>query len=70
VAARPYVRESRQLWFGAGRHLCLGAALARAEIGALLRTLWGDGESLRIVSRSAQRAVLIPSYRTLVVARA
>ena len=69
-ADRPYVRESRQLWFGAGRHLCLGAALARAEIGALLRTLWGDGESLRIVSRSAQREVLIPSYRTLVVARA
>ncbi|MET4226276.1 cytochrome P450 [Oerskovia enterophila] len=69
-ADRPYVRESRQLWFGAGRHLCLGAALARAEIGALLRTLWEDGESLRIVSRSAQSGVLIPSYRTLVVARA
>src|SRR5690606_31214864 len=29
-ANRPYVRETRQLWFGAGRHLCLGAALARA----------------------------------------
>ncbi len=69
-ADRPYVRESRQLWFGAGRHLCLGAALARAEIGALLRTLWGDGQGLRIISRSAQRQVLIPSYRTLVVARA
>jgi len=69
-ADRPYVRESRQLWFGAGRHLCLGAALARAEIGALLHTLWDDGEPLRIVSRSAQRGVLIPGYRTLVVARA
>ncbi|MHA7135520.1 cytochrome P450 [Oerskovia turbata] len=68
-ADRPYVRESRQLWFGAGRHLCLGAALARAEIGALLRALWGDDASLRVVSRSAQRDVLIPGYRTLVVAR-
>jgi cytochrome P450 len=68
-ADRPYVRESRQLWFGAGRHLCLGAALARAEIGSLLRTLWGEGESLRVVSRSAQRGVLVPGYRTLVVTR-
>lgn len=68
-ADRPYVRESRQLWFGAGRHLCLGAALARAEIGALLHMLWDDGESLRVVSRSAQRGVLVPAYRTLVVAR-
>ncbi|MFE4465174.1 cytochrome P450 [Oerskovia sp. NPDC056781] len=69
-ADRPYVRESRQLWFGAGRHLCLGAALARAEIGALLHALWDDGEPLRVVSRSAQRGVLVPGYRTLVVTRA
>ncbi|MFI8528576.1 cytochrome P450 [Promicromonospora sukumoe] len=69
-ADRPYVRETRQLWFGAGRHLCLGAALARAEIAALLRTLWGDGEPLRVVRRRAQRQVLIPAYSELVVTRA
>ncbi|WP_240644187.1 cytochrome P450 [Antribacter gilvus] len=68
-ADRPYVRETRQLWFGAGRHLCLGAALARAEIAALLRTLWSDGEPLRVVRRRAQRRVLIPSYVELLVAR-
>lgn len=68
-ADRPYVRETRQLWFGAGRHLCLGAALARAEIGAVLRTLWDDGVPLRIVRRRAQRGVLIPSYAELLVAR-
>ncbi|MBD5787746.1 cytochrome P450 [Cellulosimicrobium terreum] len=69
-ADRPYVRETRQLWFGAGRHLCLGAALARAEIAALLHTLYDDGAPLRIVSRRAKRRVLVPGYDELVVARA
>jgi cytochrome P450 len=69
-ADRPYVRETRQLWFGAGRHLCLGAALARAEIAALLHALWDDGVPLRIVSRRAKRRVLVPGYDELVVARA
>lgn len=66
---RPYVRETRQLWFGAGRHLCLGAALARAEIAALLTTLWGDGVPLRVVSRRPSRRVLVPGYDELVVTR-
>ncbi|MCB7137866.1 cytochrome P450 [Cellulosimicrobium marinum] len=70
LADRPYVRETRQLWFGAGRHLCLGAALARAEIAALLHALWDDGAPLRVVSRRAKRRVLVPGYETLVVARA
>jgi cytochrome P450 len=52
-ADRQYVRESRQLWFGAGRHLCLGAALARAEIGTLLRMLWSEDRPLRVVRRRA-----------------
>ncbi|WP_338404000.1 cytochrome P450 [Cellulosimicrobium arenosum] len=67
-ADRPYVRETRQLWFGAGRHLCLGAALARAEIAALLHTLYDDGAPLRVVSRRAMRRVLVPGYDELVVA--
>ncbi|WP_240696670.1 cytochrome P450 [Cellulosimicrobium funkei] len=69
-ADRPYVRETRQLWFGAGRHLCLGAALARAEIAALLHALYDDGAPLRVVSRRAKRRVLVPGYDQLVVARA
>ncbi|GAB3174683.1 cytochrome P450 [Myceligenerans halotolerans] len=70
-ADREYVRETRQLWFGAGRHLCLGAALARAEIAALLGALWpGDGAvPLRVVRRRAARRVIVPGYEELVVAR-
>lgn len=69
-ADRQYVRESRQLWFGAGRHLCLGAALARAEIGTLLRMLWSEDRPLRVVRRRAARGVLIPAWSELHVTRA
>jgi cytochrome P450 len=68
-ADRPYVRDSRQLWFGAGRHLCLGAALARAEIGTLLRMLWSEDRPLRVVRRRAARGVLIPAWSELLVTR-
>lgn len=62
---RRYVPEVRQLWFGAGRHLCLGAALARAEIGFLLRSLVDTGRPWRVESRRYGSRVLIPSYSAL-----
>ena len=62
---REYLAENRQLWFGAGRHLCLGAPVARAELTALLRALLAVGRPWRIVSRRYGRRVLIPSYRSL-----
>jgi cytochrome P450 len=61
---RPYVAGSRQLWFGAGRHLCLGAALARAELGQLLGAVLGAGP-VGVVARRPARGVLIPSYAAL-----
>ncbi len=57
----------RQLWFGAGHHLCLGAPLARAEISYLLQTLLAQGRSWRVVRRRAARKVIIPAYAELVI---
>ncbi|MEV6930597.1 cytochrome P450 [Dactylosporangium sp. NPDC051485] len=68
--ARPYLPENRQLWFGAGRHLCLGAPVARAELTALLRALLATGRPWRIVERRYGRRVLIPTYHTLSIALA
>jgi cytochrome P450 len=62
---RGYLPETRQLWFGAGRHLCLGAPVARAELAALLGTMLETGQPWRVVERRYRRRVRIPSYQTL-----
>lgn len=67
---RPYSPQHRQLWFGAGRHLCLGAPLARAELTAVVDLLLGDGRPFTVVRRRYARKVLIPTYAELVVRRA
>ena len=66
---REYIPQNRQLWFGAGRHLCLGGPLARAELSGMLDLLLGDGRAFRVVSRRYGRRVLIPAYESLVVAK-
>ena len=65
---RDYVPDTRQLWFGGGRHLCLGAALAKAEITALLRALLRAGRPWRVIHRRSARRVLIPRYESLQIA--
>ncbi|MFD0682945.1 cytochrome P450 [Actinomadura fibrosa] len=62
---RAYVPETRQLWFGGGRHLCLGAAVARTQVERMLRTLHASGRPYRIVSRRPARRVLVPAYAAL-----
>lgn len=66
---RDYIPQNRQLWFGAGRHLCLGGPLARAELNAIVDLLLGGGRPFRVVSRKYGRKVLIPAYESLVVRR-
>jgi cytochrome P450 len=62
---RGYVPATRQLWFGGGRHLCLGAQLVHSELGALLRAILAGARPWTIVERRYQRKVFIPTYRTL-----
>lgn len=64
---RAYIPQNRQLWFGAGRHLCLGGPLARAELTKIVQLLIGDGREFEVVSRRYGRRVLIPAYESLVV---
>ncbi len=62
--AAAYVPANRQLWFGAGRHLCLGAPVARAEMEHLLRALLAPGRPWEVVERRYAKKVMIPSYQT------
>ena len=62
---RDYVSETRQLWFGGGRHLCLGAQLVHSELTALLEALTAAGRPWEIVERRYRRKVFIPTYETL-----
>ncbi|BDM68351.1 cytochrome P450 [Streptomyces nigrescens] len=64
---RPAEPANRQLWFGAGRHHCLGSAIAQAEIGRTLETLTAVGRPWRITERRYSRRVVIPSYDRLTV---
>ncbi|WP_228564287.1 cytochrome P450 [Catenulispora rubra] len=65
---RPYDPETRQLWFGGGRHLCLGAPVARAEVARMLSGVLASGRPYRVVERRYARGVLIPSYASLRIA--
>lgn len=62
---RDYVPETRQLWFGGGRHLCLGAQLVHSELTALLEALTVNGRPWQIVERRYRRKVFIPTYEVL-----
>ncbi len=60
----------KQLWFGAGAHFCLGAPLALAQIRGLLGAVLDAAAErpLAVRSRHVARGVLIPGYRSVVLA--
>ncbi|WP_067568652.1 cytochrome P450 [Nocardia acidivorans] len=62
---RDYNPETRQLWFGGGRHLCVGVQLVHSEMTALLEALTAAGRPWEIVERRYRRKVFIPTYETL-----
>ena len=65
---RPPAPDLRQLWFGAGRHFCLGAPVGRAEVAALLEALLATGRPWQVVDRRYARGALIPAYDRLRIA--
>jgi cytochrome P450 len=62
---REHLPDNRQLWFGAGRHFCLGAPVGRVELSSLLNALLATGRPWRIVERRYRRRALIPTYARL-----
>src|SRR5690606_40244430 len=64
---RPYLPQHRQLWFRAGRHLCLRGPLSRAELAAVVDLLLGVGRPFEVMCRRYGRRELITDYASLVI---
>ena len=64
---RPQPAVSRNLWFGAGHHFCLGFGLAQHQMRAVLDILVRLPGTLRIRRRAYARGVLLPGYSRLEV---
>ena len=59
------VPELRQLWFGSGKHFCLGPALSHLELEAFLCTLIAAERPWQIVRRRYRCNVFVPLYKRL-----
>lgn len=60
-----YVARTRQLWFGGGRHFCLGAALTHVQMTRFLEVLLAAGRPWEITRRRYRFNAFVPLYRTL-----
>lgn len=66
---RPMPKELRNLWFGAGIHLCIGMPLAQLEIREVSQELLKRfaGKDLQIVEAKIRKGTLTAGYSKLVV---
>jgi cytochrome P450 len=60
---RSIPNEVRSLWFGYGRHSCLGVVLAHKVIGAILETLMTLNGKLVVEKRVYGRSSTFPGYK-------
>lgn len=67
--SRPIAKELRNLWFGAGVHLCIGMPLAQLEIAAVTRELleFGSKNGIELVEANIRRGSLTAGYSKMVV---
>ncbi|QLY28697.1 cytochrome P450 [Nocardia huaxiensis] len=65
-----YVPETRQLWFGGGKHMCPGAALTHIELTRFLEALLAAGRPWSITKRRYRINAFVPIYRQLDLALA
>lgn len=56
---------TKNLWFGAGSHFCLGFAFALNEIQSVLSAILDVPGTVRITGRKVDRQALLPAYRKL-----
>ncbi|WP_232839900.1 MULTISPECIES: cytochrome P450 [Nocardia] len=63
------VPHLRQLWFGGGRHLCLGAALTHVQLTRVLEALLAVQEPWIVSDRRYRRNVFVPMYERLTIRR-
>ena len=66
---RPIPKELRNLWFGAGVHLCIGMPLAQLEISLMTEELLriAPGRSFQIIDSQVRTGTLTAGYSRLVV---
>ena len=65
----PMPKELRNIWFGAGVHLCIGMPLAQLEILEVTKELLNrfGGKEIRIVESKIRKGTLTAGYSKLVV---
>ncbi|WP_307817315.1 cytochrome P450 [Nocardia acididurans] len=62
---RGYIPETRQLWFGGGKHLCPGSALTHVELTRFLDALLASGRPWSVTARRYRVNAFVPLYQRL-----